>query len=95
MRKYLFVVFVIFLCMYAVPSLYSEDLPEPGMAPDYEPEDVQVPDEEIGESTAPVNESEIEEKDELENDEEREEKDYNTFENETGEIESGEKSLIQ
>jgi hypothetical protein len=92
MKKIIFAVVAV-CCMILGQALYSDDIPEDGMAPDYTPENVTVPNETLNENIVPVNEPEIEEKNELENDESRENSDYNTVEGEIGEIQAGERSI--
>lgn len=95
MKKFLITILIVCLCMFFGSVLYSDDLPEDGMDPNYAPEDVKVPDENLNENTIPVNEPEIEEKDNLENDESRENSDYNTFEERIGEIQSDQKATTE
>lgn len=95
MKKFLGAVLIICLCMFFGSALYSDDLPDEGMDPGYEPENVTVPDERLNENTVPVDEPEIEEKNDLENDEDREDSNYNAFEGEINEIKADQKETIE
>jgi len=94
MKKRLCVAVIVCLSVFNVYLVYADDYPDPGLDPNYQPENVTVGDENMTENTVPANESEVDEKDSLENDEAREDKDYDEFEGRAEEIQDDLKKPI-
>lgn len=95
LKMFLGTVLIICLCLFIGPALYSEDLPEEGMNPGYEPENVTVPDEKLIENTVPVDEPEINEDATLKDDESKEDSNANTFEDKVNDIQSDQKATTE
>lgn len=99
MNKFLAIALVFSCCLFSGSALCIEDMPEPGMAPDYEPEDVGavssdiVAEEDLIKDTVPVNAPEIEENNDLVNDAAEENNDYNEFEGRIDSIQADEKAI--